>query len=257
MFAYGWSLEHAAENLTFIGPDRDLAPDVLDRLRLDEAGILSLECALTSAQQAGRPFVGVHLDAWVDFLPDGVGENDNTLVARIAGQLEALAVRFGCYVLPLHHEGKPAPGQTEGRDPRFAGRGASALNAKARCVFSLEMEPGNIHLRRIRTVTNLAACPKPALFAVCDPQAAREELLFWRPANESTEYPIANYLELDQAVSTSELAWKLSGKARRPNEDPPGHARALAVRLRSRWAEDGDAKEELGPRKAKLIRRVR
>jgi hypothetical protein len=256
VFTDEWSLDRAAGNLEVVGPDRDVPGDLLECLRLNDAGLKALEEALVAAEGAGRPFVGVHLDAWVDFLPEGASENDNALVARIAGHLEAFAVRFNCYVLLLHHEGKPNPNSSEGRDPRFAGRGASSLNAKARAVYSLEMVSGARHIRRIRTVTNLAPCPKPAAFEVCSPDAEREELLFWRPTDELAQHSISDYLAPDEAISTNELAWRLSGREPTPNADPPGDARRLAVLLRKRWVEDGCATAEAGARNAKMIRRL-
>ncbi len=234
----GWSLERAAERLFVLGSDREAEPALLDAMRLDDAGLALLEATLAEAQAAGDPFVGVLLDAWIDFLPFDMSENDNGAVARIAGRLEHLAVRFGCYVYVLHHEGKPAPGATEGRDPRFAGRGASALNAKARCVFSLEMVAGATHLRRVRTVSNLAPVERESLFEVADPQGPtdRDEILYFRPSTDAKVYPIAKFLKVGESISTSELARRLAGIE---DGDAPGDMKRLATRLRESWRRDG------------------
>jgi len=253
----GWNLERAAERLDVLGSDREAPPGLLDAMRLDDDGFSLLEATLTDAQSTGEPYLGVHLDAWIDFLPFDTSENDNRAAARIAGRLQHLAVRFGCYVLVLHHEGKPAPNATEGRDPRFAGRGASALNAKARCVFSIEQVSGSPHLRRIRTVSNLAPVPREALFAVADPKGAadRDELLYWRPSDEVGEYPIGDFLAIGETISTAELTRRLAGIE--GSDQPPGDAKRLAIRLRQRWLADNLIEvTEGGAGKATALRRL-
>src|SRR5262249_25632716 len=128
-----------------------------------------------------------------------------------------------------------------------------ALAAKARVVMSLELVAGQPNLRRIRTATNLATPPKPALFEVCKPEAPEGELLYFKPFDPIAAYSPTALLAPGEKVSTSDLAWRLSGREPEPKKQPPGDLKSLAARLRDEWQRSGLVEVVPGPRRAKLI----
>jgi hypothetical protein len=242
-----------AEHLVVVGPDREVDPASLEALRFDEAGIDYLRQWLAQAQAEGAPFAEVFIDAYADVLPLGESENSNEEATRIGSALERLAVEFGCAVVLLHHVGKPKErSDDELPDLRFLGRGASALAAKARVVASLEKVAGMPHVRRIRTITNLARCPRPQLFQVCAQEADCEELLYFRPVDPLADYRPEQFLG-DEPISTNALAWALAGKEPEPGKKPPGESSKLAAQLRERWRGAGLIDVVPGPRNAKLM----
>jgi hypothetical protein len=260
MFHPAGRVERYADNLVVIGPDRDIDPEALDGLRFDEAGLATLRAWLEEADAKGEPFCEVFIDAYADVLPLGASENANEEATRIGGELERVAVRSGAGIALLHHSGKPrADAGDDLPDVRFMGRGASALAAKARVVTALELVTAMPHLRRLRTLTNLGRPPKPALFAVCNAgddgaEADGGELLYFRPHDPLAEYQPEDVLEAGQEISTTGLAWWLSGKDAEPGGTPPGECKRLAIRLRDRWRKQDRIEVVDGPRGAKLLR---
>jgi len=244
-----------ASNIVVIGPDRDTDPDALEGLRFDEQGLATLRAWLEEANEAGRPFAEVYIDAYADMLPLGETENSNEAATQIGGGLERLAVQSGAAITLLHHSGKPRADQGEGLpDVRFLGRGASALAAKARVTTSLEAIPGMPHFRRMRTLTNLGMTPKDMTFQVCPKEGDNEGLLYFRPHDPLTDYRPEDFLNEKKGISTNKLAWALAGKEPVKNEKPPTDFYKLATRLRERWLKAGLIVVEEGSHGAKEAR---
>ena len=88
------------------------------------------------------------------------------------------------------------------------------------------------------------------------PEAAAGSVLDFKPTD-----PFAGFdpVELigEAEVRTNDLAWKLSGKTREPERNPPGGAISLAKRLRDHWAAAGLVEGFEGPRSAKCLRLIR
>jgi hypothetical protein len=254
MFHPAGLLGRYAHNLMVIGPDREIDPAALEALRFDERGLATLAACLERAEREGAPIAEVYIDAFADVLPIGESENSNEEATRIGGALERLAVRYGCAIELLHHAGKPRADAKDEPDLRFLGRGASALAAKARTVFGLELVPGMPHLRRIRTLTNLGRAPRPALYEVCAPEADAEELVYWRPADPGLDEQPEDYLTAGASITTTDLARLLAGDALEEDREPPGEMKRRAAALRERWRRDGLVTVVAGARGAKLIR---
>jgi len=254
-FHPGGPLAGYADRLLVVGPDREVKAVALDSLRFDDRGLLLLERWLREAQEAGDPFGLVVVDAYADVLPLGESENSNEEATRIGGALEGLAVRSGAAILVLHHAGKPRQAEGDAEpDLRFLGRGASALVAKARAVFSLELVPGLPHTRRVRTLTNLGPSPRPALFGVCSPEAPDQGLLYFRPSSAETARPATDLLQPGEEITTNELARRLAGPGLAEDAEPPGDLKRMAASLRNTWQEAGAVVVTKGQRGSKLLR---
>jgi hypothetical protein len=249
-------LEHYADRITVIGPDRELDPVALEPLRFNETGLATLARWLDKADRAGQPFAEVYIDAYADVIPAGETENSNEEATRIGGALERLAVRFGCAIVLLHHTGKPKAEAGEEVDVRWLGRGASALAAKARCVTSLELVAGLPHLRRVRTATNLGPAPRPALFEVCSENAAADELIYFKPTADPTERDPRDLLSPGETITTRDLARRLAGDSLGEDAEPPGDLKRAAAALRERWRAAGKVIVGHGLRGAKTLRLV-
>lgn len=250
-------LARYADNLVVIGPDRETDPTLLESLRFDDTGLGTLSRWLEAAGAEGRPFVAVFVDAYADVLPLGESENSNEEGTRIGGALERLAVRHGPAIALLHHAGKPRQDAKDTEtDVRFLGRGASALAAKARTIFSLEQVAGMSHLRRVRAATNLGRAPKPALFEVCSPESGTEELLYFKPGDVATDRRAADLLRPGIAISTNDLARLLAGESFPEDREPPGEMKRSAAQLRERWREAGLVTVTPGPKGSKMIELV-
>lgn len=245
-------LARYAHNLEVLAPDRGVDPAALDGLRFAAAGLEKLTRYIEAAAASGDPFTEVYIDAYADTIPAGESENSNELGTAIGGALERLAIRTGAAVVLLHHVGKPRADREE-VDVQFLGRGATALAAKARVVASLEGVAGLPHLRRIRTRTNLGPAPREALFEVCAPQSAGEELIYFRPHDALAAHDPAKLIG-SEAITTNGLAWRLSGKDPDDGGRPPGDCTKLAAKLRNEWERRGLVTVEAGPNRSKLIK---
>lgn len=254
-FHPGGPLDRYNQRFEIVGPDRDIDSSALEKLRLDEAGLANLEHWIADAAAEQRPFAGVFIDAYADVLPLGESENSNEEATRIGGALERLAVRHGCAVCLIHHAGKPAK-DADGQPPdlRYMGRGASALGAKARTIFSVELVSGLPHMRRIRTQTNLDRSPPEALFTVCSKESSGDELLFFRPSDPVADYSPNDYLQPGEQITTEELARRLSPQPLPDDARPGGALRDLATTLRERWCSSGLVDVIAGPRNSKLTK---
>jgi hypothetical protein len=251
----GRCLADFAERLEVVGPHRTVLPDALASLRFTEEGIRTLERILKEAEAAGDPFSVVIVDAYSDLLPIGESDTSNEEATRIGGHLERLAVHHGCAIQVIHHAGKPKAGG-EIPDPRDLGRGASALAAKARAIFTLEEEAGMSQVRKIRTRTNLGPSPGPLLLEVTsDGDRDSKRIDFFRPHDPATAYPINEYFRPeDRWISKSELARRLSDL--KPGSKPSGGAVRIASKRMSIWQGAGLVEIRSGPKNATEMRRI-
>ena len=92
-------------------------------------------------------------------------EGDNALATALMTTIEqAMRDRGACCVL-LHHNRKPTPGMTEAPDMHRL-RGASAISARARVVWALQVEPAKEDAPRRIVGTNVKASrgePEPPI----------------------------------------------------------------------------------------------
>jgi hypothetical protein len=255
-------LERYAHRIAVVGPDRDVAPETLDALRFDSAGLKLLAEWIETTVAAGEPFRDCYVDAYADMLPLGETENSNELATIIGGTLERIAVTTGAAVTLLHHTGKP-PKPTGGKaqatapaappDLRFLARGASALAAKARLVLALDVPAGLPHVRRIRAATNLSRAPRPLLLQVCADAEDSEEILYFKHHDPLGDREIEDLLQPGEILSTTDLAWRLSGEEPQEGATPPGELKRQAAALREQWRRAGLVTVTAGPRGAKMI----
>jgi hypothetical protein len=246
-----------AHGITITGPHPTVDPEQLGQLRFTDEGLAVLDELLGKAAADGSPFAYVIVDAYSDLLPLGESDSSNEEATRIGGALERLAVTYGCAIQVIHHAGKPVAGQ-DLPDPRDYGRGASALAAKARCIFTLEEEAGMPNVRRVRTRTNLTASPGPFLLAVSDERSAGSTRIdYFRPHDSVGSFPIAQYLTTDDGwISVTQLARRLGGDGDDPQKQPPGSLLRQARDLRGIWDNAGLIEVRTGARNALELRRV-
>lgn len=247
-----------ADRFTITGPHPSVDPDKLGALRFTEEGLRILEGILERAAKAGDPFTDVIVDAYSDLLPVGESDSSNEEATRIGGALERLAVTYGPAIQVIHHAGKLIAG-AEPPDPRDYGRGASALAAKARAIFTLEEEPGMPNVRRIRTRTNLTASPGPFLVQVSDERASQSTRIdYFRPHDAATAFAIDAYLSVDDDwISVNQLARRIAGDNLDPDAKVPGSIYRRAKELRGIWHGAGLVEVRDGARSALELRRVR
>ena len=229
-----------ASGFTITGPHPTVDPDKLSALRFTSDGLATLEGFLYAAREEGRPFTHVIIDAYSDVLPVGESDSENSEGTRIGGALERLAVTYGCSIQVIHHAGKPTPG-AEPPDPRDYGRGASALAAKARAIFTLEEEPGMPNVRRIRSRTNLTVTPGPFLVQVSESKSGESKRIdFFRPLDSATAYPITEYVSVEDGwIGVTELARRLAGDSLDVGKKPSGNLLRQARELRAIWDRAG------------------
>lgn len=255
----GRFIDDYAHRFTITGPHRSVNPDKLAKIRFTEDGLRTLQRFLKEAEAQGDPFTDVIVDAYSDVLPLGVSDSDNEEATRIGGALESLAVTHGCAIQVIHHAGKPVQGG-DVPDPRDLGRGASALAAKARAIFTCEEEVGMPNVRKIRTRTNLTASPPPLLVEVADRQDRGLDdtrVDFFRPHDPAIAYPINAYLEEDEGwISITQLARRIGGDAVDPEKKPPGNLLRRARDLRGIWDSAGLCEVRTGARNALELRRI-
>lgn len=246
-----------ADGITITGPHPSVDPDQLSQLRFTDQGLELLDGFLGKAAADGQPFTYVIVDAYSDLLPLGESDSSNEEATRIGGALERLAVTYGCAIQVIHHAGKPVAGQ-ELPDPRDYGRGASALAAKARCIFTLEEEAGMPNVRRIRTRTNLTPSPAPILVEVsCERGSDATRIDYFKPHDVVAAHPIAGLLmPEDDWISLTQLARRLSGTADDPDKKPAGSLLRQAGELRSIWHNAGLIEVRTGKRNALELRRI-
>ena len=246
------------DRFTIIGPHREVDPDKLNRLKFTDEGLHTLRRFIREADDEGDPFSDVIIDSYSDVLPDGSEDIDNREATRIGGALEQIAVTYGCAIQLIHHAGKPKVG-VDPPDPRDLGRGASALAAKARAIFTCEEEVGMPTLRKIRTRTNLTRRPKDLLLEVVDRRnaAGQGDVDFFRPHDPAMAYPIDEFLGVDDDwISVTQLARRMGGDDLDPDKKPPGNLLRRAREMRGIWEGAGLAEIRIGARKAMELRRV-
>lgn len=253
----GRFFDQYADRIAITGPHRSVDPDKLAALRFTEDGLRILASILERAEGAGDPFTDVIVDAYSDMLPIGESDSSNEEATRIGGGLERIAVQHGCAIQVIHHAGKQIAG-AELPDPRDFGRGASALAAKARAIFTLEEEVGMPGVRKIRTRTNLTASPPPMLLDVSDEHATGgTSIEFFRAHDSATSYPINGLLsEDDDWISVTQLARRIAGDDDDPDKKPAGSLMAQARELRGIWHNAGLVEVRTGARNALELRRV-
>lgn len=246
-----------ADGITITGPHPSVDPDQLAQLRFTDEGLHVLDQILGQAAAQGRPYAYVIVDAYSDLLPLGESDTSNEEATRIGGGLERLAVTYGCRIQVIHHAGKPVAG-AELPDPRDYGRGASALAAKARAIFTLEEEPGMPNIRRIRTRTNLTASPGPFLVQVSDERSSESTRIdYFRPHDAATAFAIDSYLAVDDDwISVNQLARRLAGDNLDPDARIPGNIYRRAKELRALWDGAGLVEVRTGARSALELRRI-
>ncbi len=244
-------LEQYAWNLHVLGPDPYVDERELASLRFDSAGLARLGARLERATTEGHPFADVFVDAYADVLPLGESENDNGSATRIGGALQALAVKHGCSISLLHHAGKPPKDTPDDADVRFLGRGASALAAKARAVFSLEQITEMPWARRIRTITNLGKTPPAQLFEV-SPEGTDGELSYFKPIVRPLPRQLhpRDFLRDGQEVTTTELGDLLAPRLKLSG----GELKRATAAVRNEWVKLGLIEVTDGARGAKLVR---
>ncbi len=246
-----------ADGITIAGPHPSVDPDQLEQLRFTEEGLHVLDGLLGLAASQGRAYSLVIVDAYSDLLPLGESDSSNEEATRIGGALERLAVTYGCAIQVIHHAGKPVVG-ADLPDPRDYGRGASALAAKARAIFTLEEEPGMPNVRKIRTRTNLTTSPGPFLLDVSDNRGeGGTRIDYFRPHDSVAAYPINAYLTVeDDWISVTQLARRLAGDGDDPDKKPSGSLLRQARELRGIWDNAGLVEVRTGARNALELRRV-
>lgn len=250
--------------IDIIGPDPDADFDLLAELHFGNIDLIGN--LITDAQERSEPYTNVFLDAYSDLLPPGAEENDNTAAARIGGSIEAVAVSTGTSMNALHHmsrEGIKGATSGESFDPRLAGRGASAITAKARVVFAIaEAGPG---ILKVASRSNLGPV-EPMQLRVAPPESDPEkhEVAFFRRHDPYAEHPIGNFLRIgDEVSSNADLARIIDGLTADERDEngklvePSSDARALASKLRPHWKREGSIEEIPGRGTGKGMRRVR
>lgn len=252
----GVSMAGYAARMVITGPHRTINPDALEALRFTDLGLRTLDGFLHAAKHEGDPFTDVIVDAYSDLLPLGESDTSNEEATRIGGALERMAVFHGCSITVIHHAGKPKHGESV-PDPRDMGRGASALAAKARAIFTVEEEAGMSNLRKIRTRTNLTPSPPPLVLECAERSTDEMRVDFFRPHDPAVAFPIDSFLNHeDDWISTRELARRISRCTDESTEDPTGSAKREAKQVRQIWLNAGLIEVRKGARNADEMRRI-
>ncbi len=238
-------------SIAVLGLDSTIPMDALAGLRFHEAGFALIDELLT-----GGGFDALVIDAYADMLPSGESEQENETASRIGGALEALAVKHSIPITLIHHVGKLGGQSSADVDVRDLGRGASALAAKARTIFTFEEVADFPSHRRIRTRTNLTRGPAPLDLLVSDRDTAGTSIDFFRPVDPATAWPIADVFPdvPSEWISTSELARRLSGQEA---GKPSGQAVTMAGTVRGIWLGAGLIEVRKGEKRSTELRRIR
>lgn len=227
----GWT-----DRTTIIARDAELCPEARRLLTLDDTGLALLHASLAKARSDGDPYGLVLLDSLSRLKPPDVEERDNDALTAWLDRLEEIASSTGSYVLLIHHQGHT--GDPTRSEARSAGRGASSIAAVAQVVWLLERS-ATAPNQRILKVDGNAILPAEITLEVASETADVGAVHYFRPCDPIAAHSIDDHLTAGEEISTSELAWRLSGKTRETGKRPPGTAQELAARLRDRWAREG------------------
>ena len=228
-----------------VARDPELAADATALLTLNDAGLRALQDMLREAQESGDPIGLVVLDSLSRLKPPSVEESDNDQMAQWLDSLEAISLKFGVYILLIHHQGhNTARGRSEARS---AGRGASAIGAVAHVTLLLEKtkDPRQLLLK----VEGNFVLNSEITFEVAPPDAPAGAIYYFKPFDPHAIYD-PKELVGEGEISTNEFAWRLSGKPRETGKNPPGASTRLAEKLRDRWEHEGTIEVTPGPRQA-------
>ena len=238
--------------LLIVARDRDLPRALCPLLRLDEKGLPLLRQLLEQAKADGDPIGLVVLDSLSRLKPAGMSESDNDDMATWLDELHGMSEETGAYFLLIHHKG-----HSEREGDRGAGRGASAIDAVAQATWDLRRLPGQQAFRELRVYGN-GIDDSTRTFRVapdCDPG----KVMFWRLEGPDDGIKPEDHLTRGEAITTEDLAWKLSGKIR-PATGPddkraraPREAQIRAAAARDRWEAEGLISIRTGLHNAKLI----
>jgi hypothetical protein len=239
--------EDWADRVHVVARDNELPKALLQLLTLHDTGLAVLRSLLTEA--APDPFGLLVLDSLSRLKPPDVEENDNDGMTQWLDKLEELAIKFGAYVLLLHHAGHGGEGRSS--DPRSAGRGASAIGAVSAAQLLLEVRQKRERILRVEGNFVLGGT---TTFEVADDSDHEDAIRYFRPNDPFAGYHASDYLKLGEPISTNDLAWCLSRKQPESGKNPPGTATRLASILRDRWLAQGTIDVLDGPRGAKMLR---
>lgn len=240
------------EQITIVARDRDLPAPARPLLTLDDAGLAALRSGLELATTSGAPYGLLILDSLSRLKPPDIEEIDNDGMTRWLDALEDLASSLGIYTLLIHHQGHAEGGHRS--DARSAGRGASAIAAVAQATWLLERSPDHPH-HRILKVDGNSLLPHELTFEVAPDTAEPGSLFRFRLCDPVADAQIDDLLGETEAISTEELAWRLSGTDRVQGERAPRQAARIAASLRERWLKQGLVEIVHGSHGGKLIQR--
>jgi hypothetical protein len=240
------------DRLLIVARDPDLPRELRPLLRMDEQGRSVLCQLLQQARDDGDPIGLVVLDSLSRLRPTGTSESDNDDMSAWLDELHGMSEETGAYLLLIHHKG-----HVERAGDRGAGRGASAIDAVAQATWDLRRVVGEPAFRELRVYGN-GIDDSTRTFRVapeCDPG----KVMLWSLEDPNEAIKPENYLAPGEGITTGDLAWKLSGKAR-PATGPDGKrvraprdAQAKAKAVRDRWEAEGLIAISTGERNAKLI----
>ncbi|MCH8084136.1 MAG: AAA family ATPase [Myxococcales bacterium] len=240
------------DRLLIVARDRDLPRALCPLLRLDEKGLPLLRQLLQQAKDDGDPIGLVVLDSLSRLKPAGMSESDNDDMADWLDELHGMSEETDAYFLLIHHKG-----HVERDGDRGAGRGASAIDAVAQATWDLRRVPGEQAFRELRVYGN-GVDDSTRTFRVapdCDPG----KVMFWRLEGPDDAMKPEDHLTPGEAITTEDLAWKLSGKIRSATGSNGRRARAprdaqiRAAAARDRWEAEGRISISTGLHNAKLI----
>jgi len=249
---FGESLDPVWEDrVHIIARDEQLAPPLAPLLTLDDEGIERFDSLLREARDAGDPIGLVILDSLSRLKPPNVEENLNDQMSPWLDRLDGIAQEQDAHLILIHHEGhgrEHAP-----REPRSAGRGASAIGAVSAVQMLIDRVRKNPRQRIVRSEGNFILGGE-MVFSVCDPEDPPNAIRFFHPVDPFASYHPGDYLKPREPISTNQLAWALSKKPPKPGKNPPGSDTKLANQLRGYWAGKGLVEVFDGARGAKMIR---
>ena len=241
-----------SDRLLLVARDPDLPRELRPLLRMDEHGLPLLRQLLQQAKDDGDPIGLVVLDSLSRLKPAGMSESDNDDMAGWLDELHGMSEEMGAYFLLVHHKG-----HVEREGDRGAGRGASAIDAVAQATWDLRHVPGQQAFRELRAYGN-GIDDSTRTFRVA-PESDPGKVLFWRLEGPDDAIKPEDHLTPGEAITTEDLAWKLSGKIR-PATGPddkraraPRDAQIRAAAARDRWEAEGRISISTGVHNAKLI----
>jgi hypothetical protein len=239
------------DRITLFAADQARDPETRQLFCLDATGMNSLRRILREARAADAAIGLVVLDSLSRLKPATVEEQSNDGMTRWLDELESIALEFGAFLLLIHHEGHGVHGQE--REARSAGRGASAIGAVASVMLRLTL--GRHQRQRVLEVDGNMVLRRQIVFDVAEDDDEGGAIQFFRRVDALSGY-LSDDLLKGGPLSTNELAWRLSGRPRKPGRNPSGSCTRLAEQLRDKWVTEGIAELTAGPHGAKLIRLV-